>query len=114
MAKDGTARGGARIGSGKKPTNKKKVEVLTTTFDDMSDFITPDEIEGVEVPPIKDYLKAKQKNGKDLYAQDIFKTTYLWLKKRGCETLVGNQWLVQPKKKAEASQRTSRLASVGK
>jgi len=61
MAKDGTARGGARIGSGKKPTNKKKAEVLTTTFDDMSDFITPDEIEGVEVPPIKDYLKAKQK-----------------------------------------------------
>ena len=66
MAKDGTARGGARIGSGKKPTNKKKAEVLTTTFDDMSDFITPDEIEGVEVPPIKDYLKAKQKKWKRL------------------------------------------------
>ena len=95
MAKDGTARGGARIGSGKKPTNKKKVEVLTTTFDDVSDFITPDEIEGVEVPPIKDYLKAKQKNGKDLYAEDIFKTTYLWLKKRGCENLVGNQLIEQ-------------------
>ena len=75
MAKDGTARGGARIGSGKKPTNKNKVEVLTTTFDNMSDFVTPDEIEGVEVPPIKDYLKAKQKNGKDLNAEDIFKTT---------------------------------------
>lgn len=95
MAKDGTARGGARIGSGKKPTNKNKVKVLTTTFDDMSDFVTPDEIEGVDVPPIKDYLKAKQKNGKDLYAEDIFKTTYLWLKKRGCENLVGNQLIEQ-------------------
>jgi len=78
-----------------KPTNKNKVKVLTTTFDDMSDFVTPDEIEGVDVPPIKDYLKAKQKNGKDLYAEDIFKTTYLWLKKRGCENLVGNQLIEQ-------------------
>lgn len=28
MAKDGTARGGARVGSGKKPTTKKKTDIL--------------------------------------------------------------------------------------
>ena len=95
MAKDGTARGGARIGSGKKPIKKNKVEVLNTTFYDMAEFETPDEIEGVDVPPIKDYLKAKQKNGRDFYAEDIFKTTYLWLKKRGVEKLVGNQLIEQ-------------------
>mgnify|MGYP001010563202 CR=1 FL=1 len=95
MAKDGTARGGARIGSGKKPTKKKKLEVLTTSFTDIVDLVEPGEIEGVEVPPIKDYLKAKQKNGKDFYAEDIFKSTYLWLKKRGCEKLVGNQLIEQ-------------------
>ena len=95
MAKDGTARGGARIGSGKKPIKKNKGEVLNTTFYDMAEFETPDEIEGVDVPPIKDYLKAKQKNGRDFYAEDIFKTTYLWLKKRGVEKLVGNQLIEQ-------------------
>lgn len=95
MAKDGTARGGARIGSGKKPIKKNKVEVLNTTFYDMAEFETPDEIEGVDVPPIKDYLKAKQKNGRDFYAEDIFKTTYFWLKKRGVEKLVGNQLIEQ-------------------
>ena len=95
MAKDGTARGGARVGSGKKPIKKNKVEVLNTTFYDMVEFETPDEIEGVDVPPIKDYLKAKQKNGRDFYAEDIFKTTYLWLKKRGVEKLVGNQLIEQ-------------------
>ena len=77
MAKDGTARGGARIGSGKKPTNKKKVEVLTTTFDDMSDFITPDEIEGVEVPPIKDYLKAKYPEDNEKYLDFLRKEKIL-------------------------------------
>ncbi len=95
MAKDGTARGGARIGSGKKPTKKKKLEVLTTSFTDIVDLVEPGEIEGVDVPPIKDYLKAKQKNGKDFFAEDIFKSTYLWLKKRGCEKLVGNQLIEQ-------------------
>ena len=95
MAKDGTARGGARIGSGKKPIKKNNVEVLNTTFYDMAEFETPDEIEGVDVPLIKDYLKAKQKNGRDFYAEDIFKTTYLWLKKRGVEKLLGNQLIEQ-------------------
>jgi hypothetical protein len=91
MAKDGTARGGARVGSGRKPTKGKKKELLTATFDDIEDFVAPDEIEGVYVPPIKEYLKAKQKNGKDFFAEDIYKTTYLWLKKRGCENLVSHQ-----------------------
>lgn len=95
MAKDGTARGGARVGSGKKPTKRKKVELLNTAFTDIADFAAPDEIEGVDVPPIKDYLKSRQKNGKDFYAEEIYKTTYLWLKKRLCENLVSRQLLEQ-------------------
>lgn len=38
MAKDGTARGGARVGSGKKPTKRRKVELLNTAFTDIADF----------------------------------------------------------------------------
>ncbi len=95
MAKDGTARGGARVGSGKKPTKKSKSDILNTAFSDITDFTAPDEIEGVEVPPIKEYLKAKQKNGKDLLAEDIYKSTYIWLKKKGCEKLISNQLIEQ-------------------
>ena len=95
MAKDGTARGGARIGSGKKPTSKAKKDILNAGLEAMGELPTPDEIEGMDVPPVKDYLKAKQKNGKDLMAEDVFNTTYLWLKKRGCERAVSAQLLEQ-------------------
>ena len=78
MAKDGTARGGPRIGAGGKPQSKNKIDLMTTSFNDVANFVAPDEIEGVDVPPIKEFMKAKQKNGKDLCAEDVFKTTYVW------------------------------------
>lgn len=95
MAKDGTMRGGARINSG--PKSKSKAEKMLEGRIETSGAILPEpsEIEGVEVPPIKEYLKAKQKNGKDIYAEDVYKTTYIWLKKRGCEALVSTQLLEQ-------------------
>lgn len=95
MAKDGTVRGGQRVGSGKKTTKRKNVELLNTAFTDITDFATPDELEGVDVPPIKEYLKSRQKNGKDFYAEEIYMTTYLWLKKRMCENLVSRQLIEQ-------------------
>ena len=51
----------------------------------------PADIRGEDVPPVRDYLKAKQKNGSDLCAEEIFRETWLWLKARGCEMLVNNQ-----------------------
>ena len=95
MAKDGTMRGGPRVNSGpkKKSVKEKMLEGRLET----SAAILPEpvEIEGVEVPPVKEYLKAKQKNGKDMCAEDVYKTTYIWLKKRGCEKLVSSQLLEQ-------------------
>lgn len=91
LAKDGTARGGQRAGAGKKPTNKKKLQVLNTNILEAAELDEPEKLEGIDVPPVKEYLKAKQKNGKDTYAEEIYKTTYLWLKKRGCEGLVSQQ-----------------------
>lgn len=81
MAKDGTARGGVRVGSGKKPTSKSKIKILNANLHDVNELHSPDEIEGIDVPPVKEFLKAKQKNGKDLVADDIYKQTYAWLKK---------------------------------
>ena len=87
MAKDGTARGGRRSGSGKKPTKKTKIEALNPDMD----LSAPDNLEGIVVPPVQEFLKAKQKNGKDLMAEEVFRQTYIWLKKRGCEKIVSEQ-----------------------
>ena len=42
-----------------------------------------------------DYLKAKQKNGKDLVAEEVYKETWQWLRDKGCEKLVSPQLLEQ-------------------
>ena len=71
MAKDGTMRGGARPGSG--PKRKALTEKIsagkTATVIDLPDA---SELTGVDMPPVKDYMKAKQKSGTDLCAEEIF------------------------------------------
>lgn len=94
MAKDGTARGGARPGSG--PKRKALTEKISAgksaTVIDLPG--TPN-LDGEDMPAIKDYLKAKQKNGIDLCAEEIFKETWEWLKKVGCTGLVNTQLINQ-------------------
>ena len=94
MAKDGTMRGGARVGSG------RKSKALTEKIDSglaatVIDLPEPAEINGEDVPPVKDFLKAAQKSGIDLCAEDVFKSTFLWLKERGCDRLVNTQLIEQ-------------------
>ena len=91
MAKDGTRRGGARPGAGRKPkalTEKinegRRAEVM----------LEPAELVGADIPPVKDFLKAPQKNGQPLIAEEVYNDTYKWLKARGCEKLV-SQHLVE-------------------
>ena len=80
MSKDGTNRGGARPGAGRKPKGiaekiangnpgGRKLTVL-----DFGDGIA--NLEGCEMPPVKEYLKAKQKDGRTTCAEDIFKETW--------------------------------------
>lgn len=97
MAKDGTMRGGARPNTGpkKKSLADRIVEGKASVEDGTVVLPEPVEIEGVDMPPIKDFLKAKQKNGKDMCAEEVYKSTYLWLKKRRCEKLVSTQLLEQ-------------------
>ena len=98
MAKDGTARGGQRPGSGRKSkalTEKvvagnpggRKLKVM--------EMPTGANLDGADVPNPKDYLSAGQKNGDVLIADEVFKETWLWLKERGCEKLVSNHLLEQ-------------------
>ncbi len=92
MAKDGTCRGGARVGSG------RKAKALIDKINDGNTAVVlqePKELIGIDMPPVKDYLKAQQKNGRDLLAEEIYKETYAWLKERGCEKAVYSQLIEQ-------------------
>ena len=94
MAKDGTNRGGPRPGPG--PKKKPLIDKINDGRADGEKILPqPAEIEGYDIPPVKDYLKAKQKSGKDLCAEDIFVATYKWLKNCGCEKLVTVQQIEQ-------------------
>lgn len=93
MAKDGTRRGGARVGAGrkKKPLSEniqegKKADSLSLS--------TPD-LKGEDMPPVKDYMVAQQKNGEKFIAKDVYEDTWLWLKERGCENVVNPQLVQQ-------------------
>ena len=94
MAKDGTNRGGPRPGTG--PKKKALIDKINDgTADGEKILPQPTDIEGYDIPPVKDYLKAKQKSGKDLCAEDVFIATYKWLKNCGCEKLVTLQQIEQ-------------------
>lgn len=98
MAKDGTARGGQRTGSGRKSKAlAEKVEAGNPGGRKLKVMELPKgtDLEGVDVPNPKDYLSAKQKNGEILGADEVFKETWLWLKERGCEKLVSTQLVEQ-------------------
>ena len=49
------------------------------------------DLEGQDMPKIADFLSAKQKDGSELCAADIFRTTWEWLSERGCAALVSPQ-----------------------
>ena len=94
MAKDGTNRGGARIGAGRKP--KALVEKINSgQHAIIVDLPTASNLEGAKMPPVKDYMEAVQKNGQDFCAAEIYKETWGWLKDRRCTDVVSPQIIQQ-------------------
>ena len=92
MAKDGTARGGARPSSG--PKRRPLIEKLEAgKLEGATILPEPADLNGWKMPPVKEFMKAKQKNGKDLVAPEIYTDTWNWLKARGCEKQVNPQLL---------------------
>ena len=97
MAKDGTNRGGARMGAGakKKPLADKIAQgnpgKRTLTVIDF-DSHTAD-LEGQPMPKPSQMLSATQKDGKQLIAAEIYETTWEWLHERGCSSFVSPQLL---------------------
>ena len=96
MAKDGTNRGGARIGAGAKKKaladkiaegNPGKRNITVIQFDNAAD------LEGREMPKPSEMLSAVQKDGKPLIAAEIYEKTWAWLHERGCASLISPQVL---------------------
>lgn len=98
LAKDGTYRGnhpGNYTGAGrkKKPLSEKiqegKTGMTVMAMPEVSNF------EGVDVPPPREFMRAQQKNGRNIYAEEIRRDTWKWLKERRCDTLVNPQLIDQ-------------------
>lgn len=102
MAKDGTYRGGRRVRAGEKPAPAaekisagRKTKVMSNDLPDLDyteleavDLPEGAVLEGADMPKPGEYLSARQKNGQPLGADEIYKETWLWLKKRHCENLI--------------------------
>lgn len=87
MAKDGTTRGGARIGAGKKSKSldEKILEGKFKPAENVKKNTT------FKTPKAKEYISAEQRTGGKTCAEQVYKDTYKWLKSCGCAELVNYQ-----------------------
>lgn len=92
MAKDGTNRGGLRIGSGRKRDSLDK-KMLEGKIDNFTNPCFSDEL--ADLPPIKKFMTAKQAHGEKLHTKEIYAEIWAWLKNRNCENLVDSQLIEQ-------------------
>lgn len=93
MSKDGTSRGGARIGAGRKKKDLTE-RILEGKNASVIEFPEAPDMEGTEMPDIRDYLRDDQKMG-ELCAEEIYKETWQWLKDRGVVHLINPQLIEQ-------------------
>ena len=85
MARDGTNRGGARIGAGRK---RKSLEDKILE----GQALKPEKNQmKFKVPTPKGYLSAMQKDGSQTFARRIYRETYEWLESCGCAELIPQQ-----------------------
>lgn len=101
MAKDGTNRGGRRVRAGDKPqplvdriTAGKAAKVLEVRELHPDSILEAEELNditnlfGEDMPAPSEYLSARQRDGKPLGADALYKETWRWLKERGCEKFI--------------------------
>lgn len=95
MAKDGTRRGGARVGAGRKAKALEE-HIVDDKLWGVTVLKTPEQtVQGVDMPPVKAYMKAAQHGSDELSAEEIYTETWTWLMKYGCEKIVNPQLIEQ-------------------
>ena len=88
MAKDGTTRGGNRIGAGRKGKSRKdKILDGTAHFTEKNGV----KVSKSKVKPPKKFLTADQKDGSKLYSKKVYKEVMEWIASQGCEDLLPPQ-----------------------
>lgn len=87
MAKDGTGRGGARIGAGKKSKSLDE-KILEGKFKPAE---KAKKNTSFKPPKPKEYLSAEQRTGDKTCAEKVYKETYKWLINCGCAEMVTSQ-----------------------
>ena len=87
--------GGARIGAGKKKKGlAEKIQDGNPGHRPLEVMAFPTaDLPSEEMPPPKDYMAAKQKDGSDTVAMEVYKATWQWLNERGCAHLIPPQVL---------------------
>ncbi len=93
MAKDGTNRGGARTGAGRKPkplAEKLQEGKIATAMA----VPEPPELKMDDLPEVKDYLSDTQRMG-ELNGKEIYLEVWKWLSEVKCAHLVSAQLLEQ-------------------
>lgn len=94
MAKDGTSRGGVRVGAGKK--RKALADKILDGQIDGEILPAVAEFEDIEdMPKPREYLTDEQKGGENLLSPEIYKDTWKWLKKYGCQDIIPKNLLEQ-------------------
>lgn len=89
MSKDGTSRGGMRVGAGKKRKSleEKILEGKATAAEN-----TREKTAKAKMKPPKKYLSAEQKmGGGKTHARQIYRDTWDWIAERGCTNFVTQQ-----------------------
>ena len=88
MAKDGTNRGGSRIGAGKKGKSlQEKILDGTAFFTEKN----RENLSKTRRKPPKKFLSAQQKDGMKLQGRQVYKEIMSWLSSRGCESVLPPQ-----------------------
>ncbi len=86
-------RGGARPGAGRKKSAVKEKAQNGNLGGRRLEVLDIPETEGEEMPKLKEFLSAQQRDGSPLQAAEIYKETWEWLKKVGCCAKVSPQLL---------------------
>ena len=118
MAKDGTNRGGARPGAGrKKKALSEKIAEGNPGHRPLT-MIDSSAMESVDMPPPSDYLSAMQRDGKPLGADLIYIKVFEWLKAINCEKLVSpnmvEQYAICVSRWVQCEEAISKLGFIGK
>ena len=88
MARDGTNRGGARIGAGRK---RKSLEERLLEGNEKPQMMFEKTADSFEFPAPKSYISTAQRDGTPTEARQVYDDTYRWLAKCGCADSISQQ-----------------------